>query len=46
MGRSRCYGGIGVGHTREVEKIKEKMNIAKEERAWAPRKRRDSLSKT
>lgn len=31
MGISRCYGGVGVGHTREIERIKEKMNIAKEE---------------
>lgn len=22
-----CYGGVGVGHTRETERIKEKMNI-------------------
>lgn len=33
VGISSCYGGVGAGHTRETERIKEKMNIAKEERA-------------
>lgn len=31
MGIFRCYGGVGVGYTREIERIKEKMNIAKGE---------------
>lgn len=32
LGISRCYGGVGVGHTRDIrERIKEKMNSAEEE---------------
>lgn len=42
LGILRCNGGVGVGHTRKTEKIKEKMNIAKEEGDHGYRRERRS----
>lgn len=39
LGILRCYGGVGVGHTREIERNKETMNIAKEERMGTKKER-------
>lgn len=38
MGIFSCHVGVGVGHTREIERIKEKMNIATEERKHGTKK--------
>lgn len=38
LGIFSCHVGVGVGHTREIERIKEKMNIATEERKHGTKK--------
>ena len=39
MGILRCYGEVGAGYTRETERIKEKMNIVKEESVGTKKER-------
>lgn len=43
MGILRCYRGVGVGHTREIERNKEKMKIAKEGRKHGNRDREGTV---